>query len=123
MEKQVVVYNGTEGLQEWKRLAPHISLLCPASRMNSASRAASRSIAKSFAAEVLDGNLVEWTKELVDDSHAAGAKVYVDNLGPNDNPAGFRKAIEMGVDGIQTDYPDQLLKTLTEIAAEKPAAK
>jgi glycerophosphoryl diester phosphodiesterase len=57
---------------------------------------------------------VEWTKELVDQCHALGVKVYVDNLGPNDNPQGFRKAIEMGVDGIQTDYPDQLLAYLKE---------
>ena len=42
-------------------------------------------------------------------------KVYVDNLGPNDNPEGFRKAIVMGVDGIQTDHPDQLLATLRQI--------
>jgi hypothetical protein len=41
-------------------------------------------------------------------------KVYVDNLGPNDNPAGFRKALEWGVDGIQTDHPDQLLAVLKE---------
>ena len=63
---------------------------------------------------MLDGNLVEWNKELVDQAHACGVKVYVDNLGPNDNLPGFKKAIEMGVDGIQTDYPDQLIDYLKE---------
>ena len=122
MEKQVVVYNGTEGLQEWKRIAPHIPVMpsLPDEYRKPGGVAAYRKI---LPAEVLDGNLVEWTKELADDAHAAGAKVYVDNLGPNDNPAGFRKAITMGVDGIQTDYPDQLLKTLAEISAAKSAAR
>ena len=113
MEKHVVIYNGPEDLKEWKRLAPQLPV------MPSVPKAYRRpggiaDFEKELAAEVLDGNLAEWTKELVDQAHAVGVKVYVDNLGPNDNPDGFRKAIEMGVDGIQTDYPDQLLTFLKE---------
>lgn len=61
---------------------------------------------------MLDGNIVDWTKELVEQAHAAGVKVYVDNLGPNDDRAGFRRSIDMGVEGIQTDHPDELIATL-----------
>ena len=111
MEKQVIVYNGPVGLAEWKRLDPHIPVMPTLPNEYRRTNGIAEFEAH-LAAEVLDGNLVEWTKELVLQAHAAGVKVYVDNLGPNDNPAGFRKAIEMGVDGIQTDYPDQLIAYL-----------
>ena len=111
MEKEVVVYNGVRGLQEWKKIAPHIPVM-PSLPNRYRVQGGVITFEKELAAEVVDGNLVEWTKELVDQCHVLGVKVYVDNLGPNDNPAGFKKAIEMGVDGIQTDYPDQLLAYL-----------
>lgn len=111
MEKHVVIYNGTEGLLEWKRLAPQLPVM-PSVPDEFRRPGGIADYEKILPAEVLDGNLVEWTKELVDQAHAAGVKVYVDNLGPNDNLPGFRKAIEMGVDGIQTDFPDQLIAFL-----------
>ncbi len=113
MAKQVVVYNGPEGLKKWKQLAPHIPVM-PSLPGEYRRMGGVAEFEKALAAEVLDGNLVEWTKELVDECHTVGVKVYVDNLGPNDNPAGFGKAIEMGVDGIQTDYPDQLVAYLKQ---------
>ena len=111
MEREVVVYNGPDGLKEWKRIAPRIPVMPSLPDIYRKSGGIA-DFEKDLPAEVLDGNLVEWTKELVDEAHALGVKVYVDNLGPNDNAAGFRKAIEMGVDGIQTDYPDQLIAYL-----------
>jgi glycerophosphoryl diester phosphodiesterase len=119
MEKQVVVYNGPRDLKEWKAVAPHIPVM-PSLPNQYRKPGGIAEFEKYLSAEVLDGNIVEWTKELVDQAHALGVKVYVDNLGPNDNPEGFRKAIEMGVDGIQTDYPDQLIRYLKESA---PTAK
>jgi glycerophosphoryl diester phosphodiesterase len=115
MEQQVIVYNSVEALKEWKRLAPELPVMpsVPEAYRHAGGIAA---FLKELPAEVLDGNLVEWTPEQVAEAHAAGAKVYVDNLGPNDNPEGFRKAIAMGVDGIQTDYPDRLLAVLRESA-------
>jgi glycerophosphoryl diester phosphodiesterase len=111
MEREVIVYNGPEALKEWKRIAPHIPVM-PSLPDSFRRPGGVAEFEKDLPAEVLDGNIVEWTKELVDQAHALGVKVYVDNLGPNDNPEGFKKAIEMGVDGIQTDYPDQLIAYL-----------
>lgn len=113
MEKQVVVYNGVEGLKEWKKLAPQLPVM-PSVPNEFRREGGMADFTKILPAEVLDGNLVEWTEDLVRQAHAVGAKVYVDNLGPNDNPEGFRKAIAMGVDGIQTDHPDQLIAFLKE---------
>lgn len=113
MERQVVIYNGVEDLQEWKQLAPDLPVM-PSLPDNYRRPGGITEFERTLPAEVLDGNLEEWTPELIAQAHAAGVKVYVDNLGPNDNAEGFRKALAMGVDGIQTDYPDQLLATLKE---------
>jgi glycerophosphoryl diester phosphodiesterase len=119
MERQVIVYNGPEGLKEWKRIAPGIPVM-PSLPDEYRREGGVAEFEKLLAAEVVDGNLVEWTKELVEQCHALGVKVYVDNLGPNDDPAGFRKAFEMGADGIQTDYPDRLIAYLK---AHPPVAR
>jgi len=111
MEKQVIVYGGVDTLKEWKRLAPHIPVM-PTPPAEFRRKGGLADFKKLFAPEILDGHVGGWTKEFVDEAHANGMKVYVDNLGPMDNPDGFRKAIEMGVDGIQTDDPDKLLATL-----------
>lgn len=118
MEKHVVVYNGTDGLKAWKQLDSHIPVM-PSLPHEYRHAGGIAEYEKILPAEVLDGNIVEWTKELVDEAHAAGVKVYVDNLGPNDTPEGFRKSIAMGVDGIQTDHPDQLLAVLKEKSGAK----
>jgi len=113
MEKHVIIYNGVAGLKEWKKLAPGLPVMPSLPRLYRKENGIA-DFMKVLPAEVLDGNLTEWTKELIDQAHAAGAKVYVDNLGVNDNPEGFRKAIMWGVDGIQTDHLDLLIAVLNE---------
>ena len=63
-------------------------------------------------AEILDGSVLAWTPDLVREAHSHGALVYTDNLGIADTPAGWRKTIAMGVDGIQTDYHEKLMAML-----------
>jgi glycerophosphoryl diester phosphodiesterase len=118
MEKHVIIYNGPQALQEWKKLAPNLPVMpsLPDSFRHAGGIA---EFEKQLPAEILDGHFLEWTKELVDEAHAAGVKVYVDIMGPTDNPEGYTRAIEMGVDGIQTDYPDRL----TEYLRSKKEAK
>jgi len=115
MEKQVVVYNDPNDLKEWKRIAPSIPVM-PSLPDEFRRAGGVADFYKLLPAEVLDGHLTEWTKDLVEQAHAVGAKVYVDMMGPTDNADGYRKALEMGVDGIQTDRPDQLLHFLAENA-------
>lgn len=113
MEKSVLVYNGPEGVKEWKRLAPTIPVMPSLPDAFRVPGGISRFEAE-CPTEALDGHFREWTKELVDQAHASGVKVYVDIMGPDDNPEGYAKALEMGVDGIQTDYPDRLTRFLRE---------
>lgn len=119
MEHRVVIYNGVDALKQWKVAAPYLPVM-PSLPDEFRREGGIADFRKELPAEVLDGNLVEWTAELVAQAHAAGAQVYVDNLGTNDNPEGFRKAIAMGVDGIQTDYPDQLLAAVKALPPSSP---
>jgi glycerophosphoryl diester phosphodiesterase len=112
MEESVIIYDSPEGLGEWKRVAPLLPVM-PSLPDEYRKEGGVAEFLRSLPAEVLDGNLVDWTKELVEQTHKAGAKVYVDNLGPNDNEEGFRAALMMGVDGIQTDHAEVLLKILS----------
>ena len=113
MLSHVVIYNSPRELQGWKRIAPELPVM-PSLPNRYRKPGGIAQFEATLGAEVLDGNLREWTKELVDEAHAAGIKVYVDNLGENDNVAGFTKAVDIGVDGIQTDYPDRLLDFIKE---------
>ena len=40
-------------------------------------------------------------------------------MGPTDTPEGYSRAIALGVDGIQTDRPDALVKFLQEREAAR----
>jgi len=111
MTGSVVVYNRVAELKEWKRIAPEVpvmpSLPDPFQREGGVA-----AFLKVLPAEVLDGGLGDWTLERVDEAHREGVQVYVDCLGLHDNAPWHRRALEMGVDGIQTDRPDLLIEAL-----------
>jgi len=114
MRDRVVVYGGLDDLREWKRASPDIPvMLSPDDEHRSADGL--RLILDELPVEVFDGGPQEWTAELVDAAHELGSHIYVDNLGPLDTEEGYRRSIEMGVDGIQTDHPDTLLELLDEL--------
>jgi glycerophosphoryl diester phosphodiesterase len=108
MLRQVVIYGGAEELREFKKRRPRVWIM-PG---HPGSVEKINEMAKDLKPETMDGNLRSWTKEQVNAAHAVGVQVWVDNLGENDNEAGFQKALDMGVDAIQTDHPDLLISFL-----------
>lgn len=60
-----------------------------------------------------DASWLSLTKELVDEIHRLGVKVFTDLLGPLDTEINYIKAREMGVDLIQTDRMLVVQKTLS----------
>ena len=56
-----------------------------------------------------------FSEELIKKIHKADAKVFLDILGDGDNPEGVSRVIEAGVDGIQTDDPDMVLRVINQI--------
>jgi glycerophosphoryl diester phosphodiesterase len=67
----------------------------------------------------LDGAIKEWTAAEIEAAHRAGCQVWVDNMAV-DNPAGIKQTAEMGVDAIQTDDPQLVLKLLREMGLHGP---
>ena len=111
MRRHVLVYGGVADLLEWKRVSPSIPVMPSPDGGARAPGGLARFLAI-LPAEILDGSVLAWTPDLVREAHSHGALVYTDNLGIADTPAGWRKTIAMGVDGIQTDYPEKLLAML-----------
>lgn len=111
MERSVLVYDGVQELQCWKRMAPDIPVM-PSPGREDRRPGGLAALLQTLPAEALDGGAHEWNAALVKDAHACGARVYVDIMGPFDNAAGYKLALAMGVDGLQTDYPDRLLGLL-----------
>jgi glycerophosphoryl diester phosphodiesterase len=107
----VVIYGSVESLRVFKNLRPGVWIMPDHPRTPEEMTA----LARDLKPETLDGNVRTWTAEQVEAAHHLGAQVWVDNLGPEDNEAGFRRAVEMGVDAIQTDHPALLLKVLKEM--------
>jgi len=117
MLKDVVVYNGSSAtLREYKRLAPSVWIMPGHPRTSEAIEA----LAKSLKPETLDGSITEWTVPEVEAAHKAGCQVWVDNRFDLDNAAGIKHAVEMGVDAIQTDNPETVLKVLREMGLHGP---
>ncbi len=50
----------------------------------------------------------------------ANAEIYVDRMGATDAPAGWQSAIDAWADGIQTDYPGDLVQFLRQKGYKKP---
>jgi glycerophosphoryl diester phosphodiesterase len=115
---RVVVYGAARQLQEIKRLRPQIAVMPGPGNWLSV-RGMARLLAGSLHAEVVDSHLSSWTPGRVREAHAAGARVWVDIMGETDSIRGMREAIHMGVDGIQTDHPDILLRLLGRSSPEK----
>jgi glycerophosphoryl diester phosphodiesterase len=108
MAKHVVVYGPVHVLQAWKRYAPEIPVM-PSLPSQYRRAGGIRDFFEVLRAEVLDGNTSDYTADLVHQAHAVGLKVYVDSIDDVDNEAGWQKALDLGVDGIQTDHPDNLM--------------
>ncbi len=113
MIADTVVYSSIAVLMEIKRIRPDLAVM-PGPNSWLALPGLAALIVKTLPAEVVDSNLVDWTKDRVDEVHQAGGMVFVDTLGAKDNREGMEEAIRMGVDGIDTDHPDILLDLLRE---------
>ena len=111
MIDNVVIYGSVANLREFKKINPRVWIM--PDHPGSPEKIAA--LVKDLKPETLDGNIVKWTAEQVQAAHTAGAQVWVDNLGPLDNEEGARKAVEMGVDAIQSDVPEKVIAVLKKM--------
>jgi glycerophosphoryl diester phosphodiesterase len=119
MLHDVVVYGRGDTLREYKRLAPDVWIMPGHPK----SIAAIDALAHDLKPETLDGSIVEWTQPQVEAAHRNGAQVWVDNRSDLDNEAGIKRAVELGVDAIQTDDPATVLRLLRAMGLRGDAGK
>jgi glycerophosphoryl diester phosphodiesterase len=108
MVKDVVIYGSVESLRACKRINPAVWIM-PDHPRTAEEMAA---LLASLRPETLDGQMRDWTPAQVAAAKQGGAEVWVDNLGASDNEQGYRQSLDLGVDGIQTDHPEQVLELL-----------
>jgi glycerophosphoryl diester phosphodiesterase len=59
------------------------------------------------------------SRHMIDECHRRGIKVFSDALGSNERVEQYQKAIEWGIDCIQTDYPLRVLRAIELSTAQK----
>ena len=101
MVDEVVVYGGVEALRVFQRAQPRLKIQPPHPNSSEAMKV----LLATLRPETVDGHVTEWNEVDVILCREAKVEIWVDVLGDSDNEEGYRRAIELGVDVIQTDYP------------------
>ena len=108
MSDHVVIYSGRIS-KDIQQLDPKLKIMPESSNLEIVHR-----IVDELHAPVIAFGAGDWKPEIIKVAKDSGAQVYVDRMGPTDNPAGWQSAIDEGADGIQTDRPGELVKYLRE---------
>ncbi len=104
---QAVVYQSPDYLRKLKTLAPQARPLCPLDRADQLD-----SLADTVKPYGFD---VAWrilSKDLIDRCHARNIKVFSDALGFHERIDNYRRAIDWGIDVIQTDHPLRVIRAV-----------
>ncbi|MBM4074725.1 MAG: glycerophosphodiester phosphodiesterase family protein [Planctomycetes bacterium] len=107
MTDRACVYQSASYLERLKTIAPEIR------RMPSLGNAADiDAIANKVKPFAFDAKWSILSKQMIDDCHKKGIKVYSDALGPNESIEKYQQAIREGIDVIQTDFPLRVLRAI-----------
>lgn len=101
-----VVYQSLDYCRKLKELEPAIRLLPPLKQM-----AAFDTVAE-LKPYAVDAAWTILSAEMIERCHAAGIKVFSDALGRFESVSEYQKAIEWGIDVIQTDHPLRVLRAI-----------
>jgi glycerophosphoryl diester phosphodiesterase len=106
-----VVYQSPAYLAKLRALEPGVRTLPP---LRSAAEFEAVARDRPFG---VDAKWSALSRELISRCHEAGIQVFSDALGLNENVEQYARAIEWGIDVIQTDYPLRVLRAI-ELAGE-----
>lgn len=110
MEKQLVVYINTPNQYiDWKKYAPSIPLILSLNTKIISSKAMDTYL-KDIQIDILDGNWNEYTQETVNTARLNGVPVWADMQSSKEDENYWEKGIALGLSGIQTDHPKELVK-------------
>ncbi len=105
--ERTVVYGGPSFLARIKALNPRIRLLPPLG-----SPAALDMLARDLKPYAVDARWEILSAELISRCHALGIRVFSDALGQHERIQDYQKAMDWGIDLIQTDYPLRLMRAI-----------
>jgi glycerophosphoryl diester phosphodiesterase len=109
MSDHVVIYAGLGLCQEIQKLNPKLKVMPEAGSVGNA-----KHLIEVLHPQVLAFDAGDFKPDIIHVVKEAKVQIYVDRLGPADNPAVWQAAIDAGADGIQTDRPAELVKYLRE---------
>jgi glycerophosphoryl diester phosphodiesterase len=101
------VYGGPQFLARVKAVDPRIRLLPPLG-----SPGAIDALARELQPFAFDTKWEILSPELIARCHELGIKVFSDSLGNHEHIEDFQKAMDWGIDLIQTDYPLRLFRAI-----------
>jgi len=112
---RTVVYLGTSEIDRWRSLDPQLRVIAtPPEDCRTPDQLSA--FLKHWPGIVLDGSVTFYDKPLVEAAHRLGVLVWPDIQNPAENPSQWSHALELGVDGLQTDHPRALLSFLSKQA-------
>lgn len=108
MQNNVVVYlNKKEQYGQWKKIAPAMPLMASLPENSTASEI--QDFLRKTPVDVVDN---AQDTGLINILHNSKIEVWLDVQSRDENPAKWDRALSLGIDGLQTDHPAQLIKYL-----------
>ena len=107
MLDNVVVYGGIEQLHRLQAFAPGIRVMPEADNQETLTK-----ISQVLKPTVVAFEQSDFKPELIQQALDMKADIYVDRLWAQDKPELWQDAIDRGAKGIQTNFPEELLKFL-----------
>jgi len=114
--ERTVVYGSPAYLARLKAINPRIRLLPPLG-----SAAALEGLARELKPYAVDASWEILSRDLILRCHALGIRVFSDALGQHERIEEYQKAMDWGIDLIQTDHPLRLMRAIELRMSAKPS--
>jgi glycerophosphoryl diester phosphodiesterase len=101
-----VVYQSVEYCDRLRKLDPTVRAMPPLRRVEDIK------VVAAISAYAVDANWAVLSKDVIDECHRNGIKVFSDALGKNESIEQYTNAINWGIDCIQTDHPLKVLRAI-----------
>lgn len=115
MENQIVVYiNSPKQFEDWRSIVPTMPLILSLNTKVQDSLAMNKYLDYTKI-DILDGNWSEYINETVNAAKLKGVTVWADMQSANENENYWSKGVALGLSGIQTDHPKELVKYIATL--------
>lgn len=112
MEKNVIVYiNSKVQFMDWRQTAPNIPLITSLPKAVK-TPVEMEEFLNTTKVDILDGNYSEYNAETINAAKQKNVPVWADIQSVSEGPEQWKKAIAVGIIGLQTDHPKELIEFL-----------